>query len=104
MLSYLRGEASDALHKILVRLPVTSDNLTQNRDNLETVEIIEPAETEIMHRLIQTSLKPRLFNVRWSLYHYAMSKFDFKVHNEKAAKCLCLLLRLSASKESCDVA
>ena len=37
ILSYLRGETSDALHKILVRLPVTSDNLTQNRDNLETV-------------------------------------------------------------------
>jgi len=37
ILPYLRGEAPDALHKILVRLPVTSNNLTQNRDNLETV-------------------------------------------------------------------
>lgn len=62
-MSYLRGEASDALHKILVRLPVTSDYFSQNRDNLKAVEIIEPAETEIMHRLIQTSFKPSIFNI-----------------------------------------
>ncbi|KAF2976244.1 hypothetical protein EK904_002679 [Melospiza melodia maxima] len=46
ILPYLRGELSDALHKVLVRPPVTSNNLTQNRDNLETVEIIEPAQRD----------------------------------------------------------
>lgn len=58
ILPYLRGELSDALHKILVRFPVTSNNLTQNRDNLETVEIIEPAQKDGKYRLIETNLIP----------------------------------------------
>lgn len=58
ILPYLRGELSDALHKILVRPPVTSNNLTQNRDNLETVEIIEPAHRDGKYRLTETNLNP----------------------------------------------
>lgn len=41
---HLVWELADAFHQILVRLPVSSNHLSQNWDHLETVCIIKPEE------------------------------------------------------------
>lgn len=45
----LARELADAFYQILVRLPVSSDHLSQNRNHLETVCVIKPCQHGICH-------------------------------------------------------
>lgn len=40
--SHLVGKLADALHQVLVGLPVSGDHLSQNWDHLETVGVVKP--------------------------------------------------------------
>lgn len=51
MVLYLRWELSDTLYKVLVGLPISCDDFSEDRNDLEAIQIIKPKEKDERLRL-----------------------------------------------------